>query len=421
MFSVFSDEGRTIPVEPMTAFNPAEGHVLWVECIGPAIFAQDRGITLRLVGDQQRSDTANVAAFEINAKIVSLEFTSDHNLMYQNGKNPMPRDPNYGRTDIRFAGPKYVGPEWNPGAAFPNYPTSHTAGDDPFEDRISAELTVGLETKGLPSNVTLDRWFTFALVGDSVNESALCFTAPDAFSYAELVAGKITLPLTATNPIGAEIRTIDAPIAWTLSILRSEDNPDQGWAEINLGSTGSHVIYTTLGRPVDADVPDAKYSNYTTDPNLLTPLRMEVAQKRVWEAIVATGVDDPSNPRIVHELSKKYSGAFDLDSDRSSGNHTVWDIGVGEKGDCFAISRFVSYVANMVGISCSAATFVPFHVTAPTVLVVPLLAEEGSLRNVTHPDHPTWQLSLVLDGKHNYFQAAVVVPHESSGDIILNC
>jgi hypothetical protein len=204
----------------------------------------------------------------------------------------------------------------NPGASGP---VTHTAGE-----KVRAEVT--LVVSGI------DRSVPFELQGTSA-EPGLCFQ-----SAGKLTEGKVVVPLLAVDPLGEVVRKIEVRIDWRL-ILRPIDRPVE---RVILGSTGPHVMYTTLGTPRNTDCP----------AGAVTEGRLELVVSRVAAAQKAVG-PGASGPRLVYELMKQ-NGEHYLPTRHYRGAQ-AWRLPESwtmqpPGGSCIAIAEFVKLLCDMTGL-----------------------------------------------------------------------
>ncbi len=198
-----------------------------------------------LGGDEDDDDDGDPQA--PTAELVSLEFTSDHNLL---------RD----GADLYTPGNRFPTIEWT--AAGVNAPITHTAS---VAGHVEVTLTLGIE------NVAANTAYT--LTGTSV-EGSLNFSANGHLGSGAAVA----LTATASNAIGVAIRSIDQPIEWNITI---------GGNAYALGNTGNHIIYTTIG------IPAVGGPSGCTLPNVA---RITHAQGMVSSAQAAAAAATPAHP-----------------------------------------------------------------------------------------------------------------------------
>jgi hypothetical protein len=260
-----------------------------------------------------------------------------------------------------------------------NAPVTHTAGS---AARVRATITVRLAGVGGGT--------PYVLQGFSA-EPALCFRRKGT-----LPAGaEVVLALEAAHPLGKAVRKIRAPITWSLTVYREAS----GAATIDLGGTGPHVVYTTLGTPRD-----------TADPlGVVTDVRMDLAVERVAAALAQAG-DAASPPRIVYHLMKQNGEHYH--PARHYGRARAWKVpetwGMKPRGaSCISIVEFVVLLCKMIGIEGSVA--MTAYYARPEN---PLAPVQGGLGDVPlfkrGFDNETWQLFLVDDTNSNRGQAGGV-------------
>ncbi len=231
-----------------------------------------------------------------------------------------------------------------------NAPITHTAGDS---QKISAKLTVNIDD-GLNG-------LGYTLTGTS-DEKSLTFV-----STGNLVSGAaFEIPVTASVPLGKDIRKIFSYVSWSLVV---------GGCTFDLGNTGPHTIYTTLGTP------DLTAPFQASVPNVP---RMEIAVRRVAAAITnAGGADDAYTcyPRIVWNVMKSggvYSLLTTLDDTQA------WLLPTTPGGaDCASIARFVRNVVMVMGVPGSFDTkpYIAYYATVGNHKR-PEEAIEGNLRAI---------------------------------------
>ena len=309
-------------------------------------------------------------------RVEALAFTSGHHLLCRN------------TTDVLGGGPRYPDVEWT-NAPRTNAPITHTGGDD---SRIRARITLALE--GVAARTP------YLLEGRSA-EPALCFRGEG-----RLAAGDVRpLNVEATAPLGRAVRKVRDRVSWSLTL----DPGTSASRTLDLGATGPHVVYVTLGTPQD-----------TEDPlSAVTDVRMERAVECVAAAIARAGAG-ASPPRIVHELMKEQVDYY-LPS-RHYGRQDAWKVpeswGMRPKGaSCISLVDFDVLVCKMIGVEGTARRSA-FYATAED----PFKAVRGGLG-----DPPVfkagafgerWQLFLIDDsnsnagqpgglGGLNYYEAAL--------------
>lgn len=293
----------------------------------------------------------------IKVDLSSIEFTSDHNLMHDGN-------------DVLDEGVRCPDVEWVSGATGANAPMSHTAGDD---KRIS--ITLNLSVDGLPVETS------YTITGTSA-ESSLSFSASGSIAN-----GNVNIPIISTKSIGKEIRRIDASVSWTINVFGQT---------LDLGLSGPHRIYTTLGTPIFSEPSKASVPN---EP------RMQIAVMQVAAAIAAAGTAPDAYtcyPRIVHTVVNG-PGLYSLDNG-SLDDVSAWELPVRKPKDCIAIARFARNVCMAEGIpgGFEAPTYMAYYATAsdPPSAPRPTKAVVGSLRKPSyiHPyDKPPPPLLAGLD------------------------
>jgi hypothetical protein len=309
--------------------------------------------------------------------VESLEFTSDHNLIRRN------------TSDVLGGGKRYPDVEWT-NAPRTNAPITHTGGDD---SRIRARITLSLE--GVATDTP------YRLEGHSA-EPALCFRGEGR------LAGGDARPLEveATTPLGPAVRKVRAGVSWSLTL----DPGTPAERTLDLGETGPHVVYVTLGTPRDTDDPLCA----------VTDVRMELAVARVAAAMARAGGAGASHPRIVHELMQEHV-AYYLPA-RHYDRKSAWRVPESWEmrpagASCIAIVDFVALVCKMIGVE-GTARMSAFYATAAE----PFTAVRGGLGDppVFKPGGfgERWQL-LLIDASNsnagqvgglggvNYYEAAL--------------
>lgn len=232
------------------------------------------------------------ASFTINVvrlRIVSVEFTTDHDLLKD-------KDDNY-----NDGGTRYPDIEWNiggPGMPASNAPFTHTC-----NQKITAKVTIEVSAGGPNGNVDISG----TGLGDfSTNNVAL--PAPGT-------RGDVTIQ--ATNALENRILRREEPIEWTIRVAG-------GGAVLTSQKTGPHVVYQTLGTPRNTG--DAKYT---------------VTLKRIERAVATAGgaTDANGNPSVdPHTLIRhiiQAQGAFDLAGAKAN----AWTV-PDSPSDCQSIVRF---------------------------------------------------------------------------------
>jgi hypothetical protein len=239
----------------------------------------------------------------VKVTLKKLEFTSDHNAIC-NG------------TTVTIAGSRFPDVEWDLTVTPPvNAAITHTAG---INATNVISLTLTLDAEGIPANTA------YALTGSS-SENALNFSKSGTVSSG---AG-VTVALTADNVIGADIRKIEEKISWAINMFG---------ISVDLGDTGEHVIYTTLGAPNMSAPSNASVPNVP---------RMELAVPIVANAITAAG-GSGNHAKTVWEIVKA-EGSYYLGV--SLNDNEAWTLPSLPNGaDCISISMFVRNVGMAMGI-----------------------------------------------------------------------
>jgi hypothetical protein len=239
----------------------------------------------------------------VKATLKKLEFTSDHNVIC-NG------------TTVTIAGSRFPDVEWDLTVVPPvNAAITHTAG---INATNVISLTLSLDAEGIPVNTA------YTLTGSS-SENALNFSKSGTISS----GSGVTIALTADNVIGADIKKIEDKISWAINMLD---------ISVDLGDTGEHVIYTTLGTPNTSAPLNASVPNVP---------RMELAVPIVASAITAAGGSD-NHAKTVWEIVKA-KGSYYLDVALSDSE--AWTLPSLPNGaDCLSISKFVRNVGMAMGI-----------------------------------------------------------------------
>jgi hypothetical protein len=258
----------------------------------------------------------------IKIEIQSVEFTTDHNLLCNNGAN------------ITAVVSRYPNVEWQPKATpKANAPITHTASDT---NKIGIKVT--LTCDGAPSGLA------FHLRGTS-SESAFAFDKDDSFGG----TSPQVVTIDSSNPIGKDIRKFMASISWTATV---GTNPN-----VNLGSSGPHIVYTTLGTP-NISAPSSA--------SVPTPKRMDLAVPAVAAAIVSAGGQD-NKPKIVWQIVKT-QGTYYLG--RNLSDAQAWALpsfatAPNPGADCISISRFVRNICMCMGVpgSFDAKTYMAKYAT----------------------------------------------------------
>jgi hypothetical protein len=318
-----------------------------------------------------------VAPATARGRVEALEFTSDHNLLRHN------------TTDVLGGGKRYPDVEWT-FSPRTNAPITHTGGE---HTRIRARITLSLDgiVAGTP----------YRLEGTSP-EPALCFRREGCLAAGE----RRPLDVEATAPLGRAVRKITAPVRWALTL-----HPGTPAARrLDLGATGPHVVYVTLGTPRD-----------TNDPLCaVTDVRMDLAVARVAAAMKRAGGSTASPPRIVFELVKEHYDYYQ--PSRHYDRRHAWKVTESwhmkpAGSSCISIVEFVGLVCKQIGLEGS-ARMTAFYATAED----PFRAVAGGLGD--HPVYKTgyygerWQLFLIDQsntnagqvgglGGVNYYEAAL--------------
>ncbi|MBN2162433.1 MAG: hypothetical protein JW713_05780 [Pontiellaceae bacterium] len=259
----------------------------------------------------------NLTVVKVGLK--KLEFTSDHNVIC-NG------------TTLTSAGSRYPNVEWDTTLPNPvNAPITHTAGTN-AAGKIA--LTLTLDVSPIPASTV------YTITGTS-SEDALSFSKSGSISS----GSSVTISVTADNSIGGEVRKIEDSISWTIELLG---------ITVNLGDTGDHVIYTTLGTPNTSAPSSASVPNVP---------RMDLAVPIVASAITAAG-GDGNHTKTVWEIVKA-EGSYTLGT--SLNDVDAWTLpSLSNGADCLSISKFVRNVGMATGIpgGFDAETYAAYYRTA---------------------------------------------------------
>lgn len=244
------------------------------------------------------------------AVLASLRFTSDHQLLCQNTSDPL------------TGGPRYPAVAWSRTPAT-NAPITHTSG---ATTHIQAVVEVLLDDS-VPKG-------PFVLAGVSP-EPALCFHQTGTIGDDRV----LHIPVAGHQPPGRRARTIHLPVRWTLTTRPGTANEQR----VDLGSTGPHTVYLTLGRPRVAD----------DDPRtLVTDIRMQTAIERIAAAQDQVG-DAAAPPWLMYELMRQAGTAYV--PARHYPRALAWKVPESWRmappgASCLSIVEFVALVANMAGI-----------------------------------------------------------------------
>jgi hypothetical protein len=315
-----------------------------------------------------------------SAVIRSLEFTSDHRLICRN------------TTNLVSGGERYPELQWRRSPAA-NAPITHTVG---VRVRVRLALELPDVLPGTP----------YHLLGDS-DEPSLCFQRDGVLGGGTAAV----VECEAVNPLGRAVRKICQPIRWTLVLHPETADP----RTIDLGSTGPHVLYTTLGTPRVGRDPRSQ----------VTDLRMELVVQRVAAAQEKVGFDAPA-PRLVYELMRQNGKHYW--PPRHYGEELAWRVPETWTLDppgasCISIVEFVGLMCRMTGLPGETTT-AAFYARADD----PLQPLRGGLGDPPQfkkgPDGETWQLFLVDEmntrkgraggrGGMNYYEA--VLEYEVGG------
>ncbi len=247
------------------------------------------------------------AAGELRGQVASVEFTSDHRVICEN------------RRDLLTGGNPCPSPAWSRSPSR-NAPITHTGGK---ESRIRGTVRVAL-TENLAG-------IRYRLDGVS-EEPALCFRGEGS------VTDDLELVVEGRSPLGSRVRTIRAPIRWTLTF--QPGTPAE--RSIALGTTGPHTVYVTLGQPRVSD--DGR--------SIVTDRRMELAIERIAAAQSRVG-DNASPPWLVYEFMRQ-AGERYLPGRHYPGER-AWLVPESWRlqppgASCLSIVEFATLVCNMIGV-----------------------------------------------------------------------
>ncbi len=291
--------------------------------------------------DGKKSDAVKVTVVDV--KIKSIEFTSDHNLMCDG-------------TTLLAEGSRFPNVEWEPSVPT-NAPMTHTSSDT---KKIEIKMTV--EVKGFTSATA------YTITGTSA-ETAYKFTHTGSMG-----AGMVTLSMKADNVIKKDIRLLDAEIEWKIKVDTTT---------CDMGKSGPHKIYTTIGTPV-TDGP-------STIPN---EERMKAAHKYIIPSLALVPNSPICYPGLINEVNKKCgvyylgryllgggeNGAWNLPNVSTSAGAALYDGNPVPGCDCISIATFIKFLSKLMGIpgTFGANTYMAIYRT-PADLNRPNKAIIGSL------------------------------------------
>lgn len=211
-----------------------------------------------------------------------------------------------------------------------NAPMTHTASKT---DKIRIRVTL--------SCVGTTNGQAFHIISSS-SESAFVFDKNDTFNGTSTK----TLEIESSAAIGESIRKISSSVVWSMT--------STGLTNGDLGTSGSHTIYTTIGTP-NVSAP--------ANASIPTPARMELGVTRVAAAITETGTST-NYPKLVWCIMKN-SGAYALGLP-DLGDAEAWTFPTVAPQDCISIARFVRNVCMVIGIpgTLEAKKYMAYYATA---------------------------------------------------------
>jgi hypothetical protein len=315
------------------------------------------------------------SAEPLRGRVEALQFTSDHQIICSGSK------------DVLSTGPPFPLVSWTSQPAV-NVPITHTGGSD-CRIRIFIEVRFPDPGENAP----------FRLQGTS-REPALCFVHEGK----TLPGGRLNLAVEASAALGGQVRIIRQPIRWTMTL-----HPGTAQARtIDLGSTGPHVVYVTLGRP-----------RVSADPlSIVTESRLALAVERVAAAQGVAGVS-AAPPWLLWHLMQQNGRAYVPTRDYRKHPWRLpetWSMSP-PGASCVSIVEFVRLISDMIGLPGALAT-TAFHARHDE----PRRAVPGSLGDPpftkTGPGGETWYLLLADNnnsqhgqiagqGGMNYYEAAL--------------
>jgi hypothetical protein len=294
----------------------------------------------------------------LTGHVESVQFTSDHGLLRHN------------TADVLGTGERYPDVQWSAEPSR-NAPVTHTAGP-----AARVFVTVTFTVIGIAPGTP------FILTG-TCDEPGLCFCAEGRLSP----DARTTIAVEANRSLGRGVRKIRQEIMWVLTVIP----PGTPRSTILLGTTGPHVIYTTIGTPRHAE----------QSAGTVTDARMELAIERVAAAQKVVGKSAPT-PRLVYELMKQ-NGAHYLPA-RHYRREAAWKLPESWRlnppgASCISIVDFVCLVCDMVGVEGEVQTTAFFALPSqPRQAVSGGLGDEPRFKK--GPDGEKWQLFLV-DASNN--------------------
>lgn len=333
-------------------------------------------------------------AVERTAKLDQIKFTSDHDLIRENTKNVLKSGNRYDA--VEFVRGKY------------NAPITHT-----WNSKIELDLTFSV--------VGINAQDQIAIVGTSTDQG-LQFDS-GVFAAAP-VGNKITVHLVAKNKLAVDVYKIDAPITWRL--FYEDPNTQQMVAGPIMGTSGSHRVYVTAGKP----------QNPINKPTLeVTDIRMErtvvVAKQAIADARARVAPNSPTFARIVYQIVRqhKFNGKVNkvkVEDGQQNGDpsgawevYDTWKVAAPNTGsDCISGAAFTVFVANMAGIAVPSNGTVTYRPLAAKSAAQPTVAVDFDPNDPNRSglfQDPARQLWFRWDlwhrdrsGVPNLFEAAVV-------------
>ena len=340
------------------------------------------------LGDVATQSINTLRAVEKKAVLLSIEFTSDHNVLRDNTT----------KYDVSLAD-RYEDVEYERSTGY-DAPISQDR-----DTKLVAKVT--FDTSNIPVGTA------YRLIGTST-EGSYNFNSGNKLA----TGGRETITVTATNTLGKAIRIAEAEIKWTMVL-----NPGTPADNLSLGNATRHTAFITFGRPdQNAEVESSP-----------TYIRMEIAmtavQRAYTNAKAITNTPDPKPARLVWELVKLHvfnlkngvaqkvttemkgwtvpyywTHVYNLDK-RIPENK--WAVG----GDCVSGAIFSKLASHMVGI--------PGDIDAinlcPTSVANPTKAKEYDPTEVKTREDGQQRLLVDKNKNANHFEGTVTYNSGATG------
>lgn len=248
---------------------------------------------------------------DVQARMVALEFTSDHNLLCRDG------------TDLLSHGGRYPDVEWS--AKQPNFvaPMSHTQGKT-----VEARILIHLSWVPVGSKIRV--------VGQSENE-AFAFEGTGVVEEMGGDPRKAVVHVKGKKLLPAQMRKLEANIHWMATL----EIPGENAKPFDLGATEGILCFLTRGIPRRGN----------EESSAVTQMRIRESYSRLATAL-ETGPENPSAVAIVHALTsycgKWYNPKIHMERFDAWRVPTTWRSRQAG-ASCISICNYCSLIFDQIG------------------------------------------------------------------------